>query len=143
MGFATAPIRSRVSDLEIEEWICERYGFVPHPFWIGDCRELYLNDYSHPCDARHRCPPDKRPMIRAAFVHFGVLQEEAVSGVQEREQLEKRLRAELDQAEHFLNDATPEQKLDAVERFRQALRNFSEYVLEGKTPKGLATSLNG
>jgi len=22
------------SDLQIEEWVQERYGFVPHPFWI-------------------------------------------------------------------------------------------------------------
>ena len=31
-----------VDDLEIEQWIHDRFGFVPHPFWIGYCRELYL-----------------------------------------------------------------------------------------------------
>ena len=29
------------SDLQIEEWVQERYGFVPHPFWIDHCKELY------------------------------------------------------------------------------------------------------
>jgi hypothetical protein len=68
-------LRSPVNDLEIEEWVSERYGFAPHPFWVDDCRELYLNDHSHPCDPRHKCPPEKRLMIREAFVHFGLLPE--------------------------------------------------------------------
>lgn len=76
IGMATAIAKLNVSDLAIEEWVCERYGFVPHPFWISDCRELYLKEgHAEPFDERHRCPPEKRLMIREAFVHFGLLPE--------------------------------------------------------------------
>ena len=76
MATATATSRNPLSDLVIEEWVCERYGFVPHPFWVIDCKEIYLNENRHqPFDARHKCPPDKRLMIREAFVHFGLLPE--------------------------------------------------------------------
>jgi len=74
MGTAVAAGRRPISDLEIEEWICERWGFAPHPFWISDCRQLYLNEeYNQPLGPRYKCPPDKRLAIRAAFVHFGLL----------------------------------------------------------------------
>lgn len=63
-----------VGDLEIQEWIYNRYGFVPHPFWISHCRQLYLHgpaeESRHPW---HECPPDKRPAIKAAFLYFGIL----------------------------------------------------------------------
>lgn len=65
-----------ISDLVIQEWICARYGVVPFPFWISDCREFYLNEKPiQPVDARHKCPLDKQLMIREAFVHFGLLLE--------------------------------------------------------------------
>lgn len=76
MATNAATGRTPIKDLEIEEWICERYGFAPHPFWISDCKEFYLNEkHDQPIDARHKCPPDKRPVIRAALVHFGLLPE--------------------------------------------------------------------
>ena len=76
MDTAAATGRVPITDLDVEEWICERYGFAPHPFWIRDCREFYLNEeHSPPVDARHKCPPDKRLVIRSAFVHFGLLPE--------------------------------------------------------------------
>ena len=31
-----------VTDLDIERWVEQRYGFVPHPYWIAHCKELYL-----------------------------------------------------------------------------------------------------
>ncbi|MBZ5580184.1 MAG: hypothetical protein LAP40_26795 [Acidobacteriia bacterium] len=65
-----------VDDLEIEQWIHDRFGFVPHPFWIGHCRELYLAEtVQESRRAWHQCPPDKRPAIREAFVYFGILNE--------------------------------------------------------------------
>ena len=65
-----------VGDLAIQEWIHDRYGFVPHPFWIDHCRELYVLGASGPTRSpRHECPPDQRPAIKAAFVHFGILPE--------------------------------------------------------------------
>ena len=58
MGTATARVPSPISDLAIEEWVCERYGFAPHPFWISDCKEFYLKaETNQPLDARHKCPP--------------------------------------------------------------------------------------
>ena len=65
-----------VDDLEIEQWIHERYGFVPHPFWISHCKELFIPG-STGLDRLpwHECPPDKRPVIREAFSHFGMLPE--------------------------------------------------------------------
>jgi len=30
-----------IADLEIQEWVHSRYGYVPHPYWIGHCNELY------------------------------------------------------------------------------------------------------
>jgi hypothetical protein len=72
----TAAARVPISDLAIAEWVCERYGFVPHPFWISDCKEFYIKaEYNPLLDARHRCPPGKRLIIREAFVHFGLLAE--------------------------------------------------------------------
>jgi len=31
-----------VTDLDIERWVEQRDGFVPHPFWIAHCTELYV-----------------------------------------------------------------------------------------------------
>ena len=60
-----------VSDFDVQEWVFNRHGFVPHPAWIGHCRELYLGT---PPDVRsHDCPLDKRAAIKQAFVHFGLL----------------------------------------------------------------------
>jgi hypothetical protein len=66
------------SDLQIEEWVQRRYGFVPHPFWIDHCKELYIQGgrLSVECrPPRRECPPDKRAAIREAFLHFGMLTE--------------------------------------------------------------------
>ena len=80
---AAAPVLMGVEsirDLEIEQWVHERYGFVPHPFWISHCKELYLGlrDTGMPGKARkpwHECPADKRAAIRNAFLHFQMLSE--------------------------------------------------------------------
>ena len=59
------------SDLDIQEWVAKHHGFVPHPSWIGHCRELYLGA---PAALRtEKCPPDKRSAIREAFVELGIL----------------------------------------------------------------------
>lgn len=77
----TSPARAAISDarvasdLQIEHWVKDHYGFVPHPFWIAHCRELYLGAPAS-VEGRqlwHECPPDKRQAIRAAFLHFGML----------------------------------------------------------------------
>lgn len=30
------------SELQIEEWAQDYFGFVPHLFWIKPCKELYI-----------------------------------------------------------------------------------------------------
>ena len=68
-----------VSDLDIQEWVQEHYGFVPHPFWIRHCKELYLHSPSMSVGPRrpwHECPTDKQLAIKAALQHFGVLRSE-------------------------------------------------------------------
>ena len=64
-----------ITDLDIEEWVWEQYGFVPHPCWIGHCRELFLNGGEAAREDRRpwqECPVDKQAGIREAFVHFGL-----------------------------------------------------------------------
>jgi hypothetical protein len=78
MSTATAMAREAVRDLDIEQWVHERYGFVPHPLWIEHCKELYLESMRRPDQTRHPwhcCPADKRLMIREAFAYFGLLPE--------------------------------------------------------------------
>jgi hypothetical protein len=65
-----------VNDLDIQHWVEERYGFVPHPYWIAHCKELYLRGVESPEGLRkpwHECPPEKRSIFREAFAHFGLL----------------------------------------------------------------------
>jgi hypothetical protein len=74
-----APALSKpIADLEIQQWVQEHFGFVPHPYWIRHCRELFLRS-SEPAgqDRRpwHECPQDKREGIRQAFLHFRLLTE--------------------------------------------------------------------
>lgn len=78
MSTATVMTREPVRDLDIEQWVHERYGFVPHPFWISHCRQLYLENGEAPGQTRrpwHDCPADKRLMIKEAFAYFGLLPE--------------------------------------------------------------------
>ena len=76
MSAASALAREPVRNLDIEQWVQGRYGFVPHPLWIDHCRELFLD--SVPGGTRRRwqnCPADKQLIIKEAFVYFGLLQE--------------------------------------------------------------------
>jgi hypothetical protein len=65
------------SDLAIEQWVRDQYGFVPHPAWISHCKELYLGPTPGSSSEKrlswHECPPEKRRAIKDAFVHFGLL----------------------------------------------------------------------
>jgi len=68
-----------VTDVDIQRWVELRDGFVPHPFWIAHCKELYSLGVEKPGDLRkpwHECPPEKRLIIREAFAHFGLLEDE-------------------------------------------------------------------
>jgi hypothetical protein len=64
--------RQMATDLEIQKWVEERHGFVPHPGWIEHCRELC----GLPAETLYTaspCPPDKQVAIKQAFRHFGML----------------------------------------------------------------------
>jgi len=75
-GISTTGSSRAVDDLTIEQWIHDRYGFVPHPFWIGHCRELFLTGPAQEERSPwHECPVDKRSAIKEAFVYFGMLPE--------------------------------------------------------------------
>jgi hypothetical protein len=73
MNTAASKAREPVQDLDIEEWINQQHGFVPHPFWISHCRELYLSAPKQIRPAWHECPAEVRPIIKEAFAHFGLL----------------------------------------------------------------------
>ena len=65
---------------QIQKWLFERYGFRPTASWITQYKEIYGLPLKHPLD-RYRppgrqCPPARRPQIREAFEHFGMLPKE-------------------------------------------------------------------
>jgi hypothetical protein len=38
-AIAVIPDAQVVTDLQIEQWVREHFGFVPHPFWITHCNK--------------------------------------------------------------------------------------------------------
>ena len=68
----------QVTDLDIQRWVDQRYGFVPHPYWIAHCKELFHLAVEKPEDPRkpwHECPSEKRLIIMEALAHFGLLED--------------------------------------------------------------------
>ena len=68
-----------VTDLEIERWVEQRYGFIPHPSWIAHFKELFHLTVGEPANPRNpwrECPPEKRLIIGEAFTQFGLLEDE-------------------------------------------------------------------
>lgn len=55
-----------------------------------------------------------------------------VSTTEPFEQLEARLRADLENAEKVLRNATPEEKPLALRQFKESLHRFSVWVLTGR-----------
>jgi hypothetical protein len=77
MACAVIPAPDFPTDLQIEQWVQEKYGFVPHPYWISHCKELYIEGTEPSEEHRppwHECPPDKRAALKAAFRYFGMLE---------------------------------------------------------------------
>jgi hypothetical protein len=70
------------NDVDIQRWVEDRYGFVPHPFWINHCKELCGLASGQPAGDRkcwHECPPEKQLILREAFAHFGLLADQEVA----------------------------------------------------------------
>ena len=65
------------TDLEIQKWVWRFHRFEVELRWIADCRRecgLPANDARASEEARLLpCPPEKRPAIRQALRHFGML----------------------------------------------------------------------
>ena len=55
-----------------------------------------------------------------------------MSGVYPIDEMERSLRAELNDAEKALRNATTEQKAEARRRFKDALHRFSMFVFTGR-----------
>lgn len=51
------------------------------------------------------------------------------------DELERWLRAELDEAQEEFRNATPAEQLAASERFQRALDAFTAFILKGELPK--------
>jgi hypothetical protein len=62
---------------KIQDWVRQRYGFVPQPCWIAHGKALFGLPVrrAHNRSGRRRkpCPLERRQAIRSAFVHFGLL----------------------------------------------------------------------
>jgi hypothetical protein len=67
---------------QIEDWVQQRYGFVPSSGWIAHVKELHGLPVQRASSGRRLwwsdpCPPDRLPAIEAAFRHFGMLGDDA------------------------------------------------------------------
>ena len=51
-------------------------------------------------------------------------------GFPNRESIELRLKAELDEAERQLQEAAPQELVEARRRYRHAIRRFSRFVVD-------------
>ena len=63
---------------EIQKWVNQHFGFTPETCWIAHCKELYglpLGEApTREGEERVKpCPLEKRPAIKKAFQHFGML----------------------------------------------------------------------
>ena len=58
-----------------------------------------------------------------------------MSDLSHREEIELRLKADLDEAERQLRQSNPQELPEARRRFREALHTFTVAILEGKYPK--------
>ena len=70
-------LRQSVTDREIRNWILRRHGLKVETGWIADCKQecgIPVGDVRAFQPARFSsCPPEKRPAIKQAFRHFGML----------------------------------------------------------------------
>jgi hypothetical protein len=72
------PMRQPATYQEIQKWVESQFGFTPETCWIADCKELCGLPLGEAPNRRgderaKPCPPEKRPAIRKAFQHFGMM----------------------------------------------------------------------
>ena len=64
---------------QIQTWVTKQYGFTPETCWIAHMKELEglkprraANRLS-PTVRQKPCPVERRPAIKAALKHFGMI----------------------------------------------------------------------
>jgi 23S rRNA (uracil1939-C5)-methyltransferase len=68
-------LRQSATDQEIRNWVLREHGLHIEIDWIADCKRecgIAMDD-AIPQAANSPCPPEKRPAIKQAFRHFGLL----------------------------------------------------------------------
>ena len=70
-------LRQSASDHEIRNWVLREHGLTVELAWIADCKRecgIPVDDVRAFQQSRFSpCPPEKRPAIKQAFRHFGML----------------------------------------------------------------------
>ena len=70
-------LRQSATDQEIRNWVLREHGLKIEIGWIADCKQecgISVDDLRAFEQARcSPCPPEKRPAIKQAFRHFGML----------------------------------------------------------------------
>ena len=70
-------LRQSASDQEIRNWVLREHGLTVEIAWIADCKQecgIPVDDGNASQRAGFSpCPPEKRPAIKQAFRHFGML----------------------------------------------------------------------
>ena len=63
---------------QIQEWVKQRYGFVPKTCWIAHVKHMSglpmrIAPNRQGAERLYPCPPEKVQSIRAALRHFGMI----------------------------------------------------------------------
>ncbi|MGA9058857.1 MAG: hypothetical protein WB763_20375 [Terriglobia bacterium] len=71
-------MRESATYQEIQKWVQLEFGFKPKTCWIAHCKEIYGLPLGAAPNRQGEervepCPPEKRPAIKKAFQHFGML----------------------------------------------------------------------
>jgi 23S rRNA (uracil1939-C5)-methyltransferase len=70
-------LRQMATDQEIRNWVLREHGLAVELAWIADCKYecgIVTGETRAIEQARlSPCPPEKRPAIKQAFRHFGML----------------------------------------------------------------------
>ena len=61
---------------QIQDWVQREHGSQPKTCWIAHCKEVKGLPLQTACNRgggrQEPCPDEKRPMVFAAFRHFGM-----------------------------------------------------------------------
>ena len=69
-------LRQSASDQEIRNWVLREHGLKIEIAWIADCKQecgISVDNMNAQQAGSSPCPPEKRPAIKQALRHFGML----------------------------------------------------------------------